>query len=129
METFGRSRRATVCAAETRSEPTLSQTLHLISGDTVNQKLADSRVVADLLASGATPAAIIEDLYGHQRDLAANILQHANGADPDVDAWIAGRPQTAQRVETLIADLRKLGGLDLAKLAVANRELRSLSGG
>jgi glutamate dehydrogenase len=74
-------------------------------------------------------AAIIEDLYGHQRDLAANILQHANGADPDVDAWIAGRPQTAQRVETLIADLRQLGGLDLAKLAVANRELRSLSGG
>jgi glutamate dehydrogenase len=74
-------------------------------------------------------AAIIEDLYGHQRDLAANVLQQANGADPDVEAWIAGRPQTVQRVESLIADLRQLGGLDLAKLAVANRELRSLSGG
>src|SRR5262249_2734527 len=72
---------------------------------------------------------IIEGLHGHQRDLAANILHHANGADPDVDAWVAGRPQTVQRVETLIADLRQLGGLDLAKLAVANRELRSLSGG
>ncbi len=74
-------------------------------------------------------AAIVEDLYGHQRDLAANVLQQANGADPDVEAWIAGRPQTVQRVESLIADLRQLGGLDLAKLAVANRELRSLSGG
>ena len=39
------------------------------------------------------------------------------------------RPQTVQRSHSLIADLRQLGGLDLAKLAVANRELRSLSGG
>ncbi len=72
-------------------------------------------------------AAIVEDLYGHQRDLAASVLQQANGAD--IESWIAGRPQTVQRVESLIADLRQLGGLDLAKLAVANRELRSLSGG
>jgi glutamate dehydrogenase len=72
-------------------------------------------------------AAIIEDLYGHQRDLAASVLQQANGAD--IDAWVAARPQPVQRVESLIADLRQLGGLDLAKLAVANRELRSLSGG
>jgi glutamate dehydrogenase len=72
-------------------------------------------------------AAIIEDLYGHQRDLAASVLQQANGAD--IEAWVAARPQPVQRVETLIADLRQLGGLDLAKLAVANRELRSLSGG
>ena len=72
-------------------------------------------------------AAIVEDLYGHQRDLAAGVLQQANGAD--IEAWVAARPQTVQRMETLIADLRQLGGLDLAKLAVANRELRSLSGG
>jgi len=63
LETFGRSRRATVCAAETRSEPTLSQTLHLIGGDTVNAKLADSKVVPDLIAAGADPSAIIEELY------------------------------------------------------------------
>jgi len=70
-------------------------------------------------------AAIIEDLYGHQRDLAASVL--TNGAD--IDGWVAARPQMVQRVEALIADLRQLGGLDLAKLAVANRELRSLSSG
>src|ERR1700687_726501 len=67
-------------------------------------------------------AAIIEDLYGHQRDLAASVLQQANGAD--IEAWISARPQPVQRVETLIADLRQLGGLDLAKLAGANGELR-----
>jgi len=71
-------------------------------------------------------AAIMEDLYGHQRDLAARIMRQANGAG--IDTWIEQHPQPVQRVETLIADLRQQGGLDLAKLAVANRELRSLSG-
>ena len=72
-------------------------------------------------------AAIVEDLYGHQRDLAAGVLRQAGGTD--IEAWISARPQAVQRVESLVADLRQLGGLDLAKLAVANRELRSLSGG
>ncbi len=72
-------------------------------------------------------AAIVEDLYGHQRDLAASVMQQPNGAG--IDAWIARHPQPVQRVEALIADLRQQGGIDLAKLAVANRELRSLSGG
>jgi glutamate dehydrogenase len=72
-------------------------------------------------------AAIVEDLYGHQRDLAASVMQQANGAG--IDSWIEQHPQPVQRIEALIADLRQQGGLDLAKLAVANRELRSLSGG
>jgi glutamate dehydrogenase len=71
-------------------------------------------------------AAIVEDLYGHQRDLAASIMGKGNGAG--IDAWVEEHPQPVQRIETLIADLRQQGGLDLAKLAVANRELRSLSG-
>jgi len=32
------------------------------------------------------------------------------------------------QTEALFADLRQAGGLDLAKLAVANRQLRSLIG-
>jgi glutamate dehydrogenase len=72
-------------------------------------------------------AAIVEDLNGHQRDLAAGVLRQVNGAS--IEDWVGQRPQTVQRIETLIADLRQLGGLDLAKLAVANRELRSLSDG
>jgi len=72
-------------------------------------------------------AAIVEDLNGHQHDLAASVLRQVNGAG--IEDWVGQRPQTVQRIETLIADLRQLGGLDLAKLAVANRELRSLAGG
>jgi len=72
-------------------------------------------------------AAIVEDLYAHQRDVAASVLRQANGAG--IEEWVATRPQPVQRVESLIADLRRQGGLDLAKLAVANRELRGLAGG
>jgi glutamate dehydrogenase len=71
-------------------------------------------------------AAIVEDLYGHQRDLVASVMRQANGAG--IDGWVDQHLQPVHRVETLIADLRQQGGLDLAKLAVANRELRSLSG-
>ena len=72
-------------------------------------------------------AAIVEDLYGHQRDLADSVMRQANGGG--IDDWVERHPQPVQRIEALIADLRQQGGLDLAKLAVANRELRSLSGG
>jgi len=72
-------------------------------------------------------AAIVEDLYAHQRDVAASVLRQDNGGG--IEEWVATRPQPVQRVEALIADLRQHGGLDLAKLAVANRELRGLAGG
>ena len=71
--------------------------------------------------------AIVEDLYTHQRDVAAGVLGQGNGAG--IEDWAATRPQPVHLVESLIADLRQQGGLDLAKLAVANRELRGLAGG
>ena len=46
-----------------------------------------------------------------------------------IEQWTQARGPAVQRIEMLFADLRQQGGLDLAKLAVANRELRSLLGG
>ncbi len=63
LQTFGRSPRATVCACETRSEPTLSQTLHLIGGEAINAKLAEGKLVPGLIAEKPDPPAIIEELY------------------------------------------------------------------
>ncbi|MEM7232499.1 MAG: DUF1549 domain-containing protein, partial [Planctomycetota bacterium] len=40
FKTFGRSSRASICACESKSEPTLSQTLHLSVGDTVSSRVA-----------------------------------------------------------------------------------------
>jgi hypothetical protein len=39
LDTFGRARRETVCSCEVRSEPNLSQALHLINGDTVSNRI------------------------------------------------------------------------------------------
>ncbi|MFO1050644.1 MAG: DUF1549 and DUF1553 domain-containing protein [Planctomycetota bacterium] len=64
LELFGRPRRESVCACERREEPTLNQVLHLINGDTVEQKVRnkDGRV-GKLLAAKTEPAAILDELF------------------------------------------------------------------
>ena len=62
FETFGRSGRASVCACETRSEPTLSQTLHLSVGNTVDPRLSSNRI-KELIESGASPEKVIDGLF------------------------------------------------------------------
>jgi hypothetical protein len=44
-------------------EANLSQALHLVNGDTITQKIAQSRVIATLLAEKRSPEKIIEELY------------------------------------------------------------------
>ncbi len=61
--TFGRSSRATVCASETKREPTLSQTLHMAVGDTVRERLGQSGELKKRLDAKLKPDAMIEELY------------------------------------------------------------------
>jgi len=61
--TFGRSSRATICACETKKEPTLSQALHMAVGDTVEPRLGVNGELKRLLASEATPEKVIDELY------------------------------------------------------------------
>jgi hypothetical protein len=63
LTTFGRSQRASVCACETKSEPNLSQALHLINGTTVHGKIAQGRVIARLFEQQKSPEFILEHLY------------------------------------------------------------------
>lgn len=63
LTTFGRSPRETVCAQEVRREPTLSQALHLLNGDTIQQKIASGGVVKEMLAQKKTPREIITALF------------------------------------------------------------------
>jgi hypothetical protein len=63
FETFGRSSRATICACETKKEPTLSQTLHLTVGNTVQSRLQAGGKLKQLIESNATPAAALDDLF------------------------------------------------------------------
>jgi len=63
LTTFGRSRRETVCACEATTEPTLSQALHLMNGDTLERKVDQGRVIAKMLEAKLTPAQVVEALY------------------------------------------------------------------
>ena len=60
---FGGSTRATICASETKKEPTLSQTLHMAVGDTVGNRLGSGGVVQRLIESKSSAEEIIAELY------------------------------------------------------------------
>jgi hypothetical protein len=44
-------------------EPNLSQALHLLNGDTVNDKVANAPIIRDALKEKRSPEQIIEELY------------------------------------------------------------------
>jgi hypothetical protein len=63
LTTFGRPSRETVCSCEVRLEPTLSQSLHLMNGDTVAPKVQQGNLVGKMLQEKKTPAQIIETIF------------------------------------------------------------------
>jgi hypothetical protein len=63
LTTFGRSPRQTVCTCETKLDATLSQSLHLLNGDTIQNKIRDGRLIERRLEGQKTPAEIIDELY------------------------------------------------------------------
>lgn len=63
LTTFGRATRETVCSCEVKMEPTLSQALHLINGDTVNAKIKQGGLIPKLLANKKFPEERIYELY------------------------------------------------------------------
>ncbi len=63
LTTFGRATRETVCSCEVKMEPTLSQALHLLNGDTVNNKIQQGGVVKQLVQTKKFPEERIVELY------------------------------------------------------------------
>jgi len=63
LTTFGRATRGTVCSCEVKMEPNLSQALHLLNGDTTQQRIRQGKLVENLLAEKKTPAEVISALY------------------------------------------------------------------
>lgn len=63
LTTFGRAKRETVCSCEVSIEPNLSQALHLINGDVVNDKIKQGGLIEARLKEGYSPVEIFEELY------------------------------------------------------------------
>jgi uncharacterized protein DUF1553/uncharacterized protein DUF1549 len=63
LTTFGRASRTTVCSCEVKTDPNLSQALHLLNGDTLQSKIEQGGLVKKLVKQGESPDQIITDLY------------------------------------------------------------------
>jgi hypothetical protein len=63
LSTFGRSKRESVCSCEVKKEPNLSQALHLINGDTVEQKIRRGNLVGKWQKEKLSDKEIIRRLY------------------------------------------------------------------
>ena len=63
LTTFGRAKRDTVCSCEVRMEPSLSQALHLLNGDTVNSKIVQGKFVESRIKAGKKPLEIVDEMY------------------------------------------------------------------
>jgi hypothetical protein len=63
LRTFGRATRETPCSCEVKMEPTLSQALHLLNGDTVNAKIQQGGLVAKMIAAKKKPVDEVTELY------------------------------------------------------------------
>ena len=63
LTTFGRAKRETVCSCEVKMDPSLSQALHLLNGETVHRKVLQGKLVSRLLAAKKSHDEILDELY------------------------------------------------------------------
>ncbi|MBT5079834.1 MAG: NAD-glutamate dehydrogenase [Rhodospirillaceae bacterium] len=70
---------------------------------------------------------IVDDLRGQQRALTSVVLRQANGAagEKAVEKWCVANEPEIRRSDEMIAEF-EAGGIDIAKLALANRYMRRL---
>jgi hypothetical protein len=124
LTTFGRAPRETPCSCEVIREANLSQALHLVNGDTITQKVAQSKLITDLIAAKKSPEQIIDELYvralcrkpneGEAKKLAEIVKREST--DPDRIKEIAKSQQSLdpmyvrqeERVKSLKSDLERL---------------------
>jgi len=73
--------------------------------------------------------ALIEEIFSHQLNITAQVLQSAKAnmsPQQAVEAWIASNGNTVGRAETVLNELWATEMNDLSMIAVASRQLRSL---
>jgi len=63
LTTFGRAKRESVASSEVKTDPNLSQALHLMNGDAINDRIRRGRVVERLLADGKSNDEVVADLF------------------------------------------------------------------
>ena len=102
LTTFGRATRETACSCEVKMEPTLSQALHLLNGDTVNAKIQQGGLIPKLMTTKKFPEERITELYIRclsrkpTKDELAKLVpgsQQSQGPDPGARRHLLGPAQ------------------------------------
>ena len=71
-------------------------------------------------------AAVIEELYGHQKGITAMVMSSgANGSDP-LTAWSKSNTAIMDQTQQMLNELESAEQVDLSMLAVASRHLGSI---
>ena len=63
LTTFGRATREDVCSCAVRMDPNLSQALHMLNGDTANERIKQGGLIARDIAAGKPDSEIIDELF------------------------------------------------------------------
>jgi hypothetical protein len=66
LDTFGQSARKSVCACDTKTDPSLSQVMHLLVGDTAGPRVhtaATAGVLRQIIEDHSTPEDIIQAIF------------------------------------------------------------------
>ena len=74
--------------------------------------------------------AIVDDLYGHQSELTRRVIEAAGDGEIDetaIETWAEDRRSLVSQTEHLLAELQSVASPNLSMLAVANRQLKSMS--
>jgi glutamate dehydrogenase len=75
-------------------------------------------------------SAVVDDLFGHQFELTRHVFSCEEGDESPVElieCWSKGRGPLVARTDQLLAELHSVVNPDLAMLAVASRQLKSMS--
>ncbi|MEE2760434.1 MAG: NAD-glutamate dehydrogenase domain-containing protein, partial [Pseudomonadota bacterium] len=74
-------------------------------------------------------AAMIEELYAHQKGITLRIVKGDGGGAGTLDTWIAANPNLMEQTRQMINELEAAEQVDLSMLAVASRHLSAVASG
>ena len=108
LNTFGRPPRITAAASERQQEPSITQALHVINGDTINRKLGASKgLIHELATSHASNETAIERIYlaalsRYPSDEEKKTLSAAlDASSSSANGAAAGKPTRREALEDL----------------------------
>jgi glutamate dehydrogenase len=74
-------------------------------------------------------AAMIEELYTHQKGITLRIVNGNGGGNGSLEAWMKSNPSLMEQTRQMMNELEAAEQVDLSMLAVASRHLSSLASG